>query len=522
MKDLIFKSFKDINLLAIFVIVIACSLIKTNVDPDFWGRISFGSTYLYHGWVLYQDIFSFLDTKAIWVDHEWLSSIIFFLIFKYYGAIGIIILKILATMVCIWLIYLVMRIRIDVDINIVYLFIVLFGIETAFLSNIRSHIFTYIFFAFWLLILEHSRKTDTLKYLWILPVTIIIWANLHAGCIAGVALTGVYAFSNLIQKKIYRPYILIVILSMLLILINPYTYHYYEYIISELTSKHHTISEWEPLNLFEFKNFIYFKIMLILTIIGFTSSFLKKEPLDPAVLILLLTFAVMGILSARHTVLFIMVSGIFSYEHLYKLYHTFLDHLLNGLSQKYFNLYSFFINKGIAVFAIIIFLPSLFSQNLNKIEFNTNQALSGYPVGSVCFIKTNSIKGNILLPYYWGGYVLWNLYPDNKVAVDGRHVQVYSQKMFNDLNDFFFFPAKNKDLIEIYRPDILLLDKNFDDIYKSKIDKNKWQIVFEDKYSVVMLPKSTVEVSSFKIVLPEAYSKINLKKSFFIKENTKK
>jgi hypothetical protein len=43
-----------------------------------------------------------------------------------------------------------------------------------------------------------------------------------------------------------------------------------------------------------------------------------------------------------------------------------------------------------------------------------------YPEGAAKFLKENRIQGNMYNPYVWGGYLLWALYPDYKVFIDGR------------------------------------------------------------------------------------------------------
>ena len=209
MKELIFKSLKDINFIAVIIVAICYNVIMTDADSDLWSRIYCGAAYLDNGWVLYKDIFAFTQTKPLWVDHEWLSGIIFYKAIDWFGYSGILILKLFCIITEIWLIYLCARLRDDSTKNILFLLIVLFAIEPAFCTNIRPHNFTYMFFTLWLFILEYSRINNTTKCLWILPVTIPLWANLHAGCIAGIALLGVYAFSQLIQKKEYKIYAVI-------------------------------------------------------------------------------------------------------------------------------------------------------------------------------------------------------------------------------------------------------------------------------------------------------------------------
>ena len=66
----------------------------TNVpDLDLWARLAVGSIFLQTGHVLRHDIFSYLPTKALWIDHEWGSGVVFYCFAKYFGEYGIFVLK---------------------------------------------------------------------------------------------------------------------------------------------------------------------------------------------------------------------------------------------------------------------------------------------------------------------------------------------------------------------------------------------------------------------------------------------
>ncbi|MEW5820423.1 MAG: hypothetical protein AB1782_09555 [Cyanobacteriota bacterium] len=514
MKDLIIKSFKDINLIAVFIAAVCYNYAYSIADPDFWSRIYCGATYIDHGWVLYKDIFAFTETKPIWVDHEWLSGIIFFLFIKYLGPAGILLLKYLCIFLELWLIYLCIRQRTNSNINVLFLLLILMSIEPAFLSNIRPHNFTYIFFTFWLLILEHSRINDTTKYLWVLPATIPVWVNLHAGCISGIALVGVYMVSQIIEKKAYKPYLYIIPFSALLMLVNPYGYHYFGYVIDELTSTHDAITEWLPVDIFSLTNFLFFKILLILTIIAF--AFAKDQKADPVGFILILAFAYFGFKHGRHNVLYGIIVGVFIYERLQNIYQQLIKEALKVRSEKFVNMANFLIGTGLAVFTIIMFSTSLFT--LNFFNWKLTVPVNEYPIHSVQFLKQNNLKGNLLLPFKWGGYVTWMLYPNIIVSIDGRHVEIFPIEIHHQSNDFHYGRGEWDKLLKDYTVDMILIDKKESPSYKKLLEEGKWKVVFEDAISAVMLPANYSDTDNLKKIDIIAGSKINHLDSYFLKK----
>jgi hypothetical protein len=44
-----------------------------------------------------------------------------------------------------------------------------------------------------------------------------------------------------------------------------------------------------------------------------------------------------------------------------------------------------------------------------------------FPVQGVDYIAAHQIQGAIFCPDDWGGYLIYRLYPKNKIAVDDRH-----------------------------------------------------------------------------------------------------
>jgi hypothetical protein len=112
-----------------------------------------------------------------------------------------------------------------------------------------------------------------------------------------------------------------------------------------------------------------------------------------------------------------------------------------------------------------------------------------YPVHAVHFLKENGIKGKILVPFDWGEYAVWKLYPDCQVSVDGRFRTVYSEEIISD-----HFKARNgisslKELLEKYPADIVLGRQ--DTLYQQLISAaGKYVYVYSDPTAIVFIRDS--------------------------------
>jgi hypothetical protein len=52
--------------------------------------------------------------------------------------------------------------------------------------------------------------------------------------------------------------------------------------------------------------------------------------------------------------------------------------------------------------------------------FNEQQQREGLPVGAAAWVRQNRPTGEMFNSYNWGGYLVWALWPDYRVFVDGR------------------------------------------------------------------------------------------------------
>ncbi len=74
-------------------------------------------------------------------------------------------------------------------------------------------------------------------------------------------------------------------------------------------------------------------------------------------------------------------------------------------------------------------------------------------------LKQANASGNLVVPFEWGSYASWRLYPQVKVSMDGRYEAAYPETTFMMSLDFHFrLDAHWDQLIRDFPVDFIILD----------------------------------------------------------------
>ncbi|MDO8733879.1 MAG: hypothetical protein Q7K21_01815, partial [Elusimicrobiota bacterium] len=74
----------------LFLISLTVFLSFSMADPDYWGHIKFGQTIYETKSILKTDNFSYTANGLKWLNHEWLSEVIFWIFYKNFSDYGMI------------------------------------------------------------------------------------------------------------------------------------------------------------------------------------------------------------------------------------------------------------------------------------------------------------------------------------------------------------------------------------------------------------------------------------------------
>jgi hypothetical protein len=503
-KEKVIKVFEKIKkysfLIGIFYLIYFMSVYYNVCDWDLWARLAVGSIFFQTGKVLPHDVFAYTLTKPLWVDHEWGSGVVFYFLTSHFGDAGLLLFKFFIILF-IW--FFVFK-TIETHSNqatkpihqdpyrIGYYLLMLYAILPAFTSNVRSHCFTYFFFAMWLYMLELVRQGNAKKRIYIcFALTMLLWANVHGGFIAGLGIAAAYGLGEFITKRKWKEYLWILIPSTLVTLINPYGFKYWSFLFSAVSMNRPYIQEWWPLNpLGPVSQFSGFKIFFIATIIAFVYAFIKKRDTVKwcEVFVLIIT-AYMSFKHVRHIIFFIIASASYIYYYIYPA----LDWMSFSIVEKFTNLFNPKIKivakwlKEIAVYSLI-FLFGVVVYIICPLKLNVK--MERFPTRAVKMIQINHLDGNLLVLFNWGSYALWKLYPKDLVAVDGRYEEVYPNSTIEDIANFHYQQGYWKALLDKYHTDFMLIPLEYKALYAKLLTLENWKVIYKDDRAAIFAPKT--------------------------------
>jgi len=376
-----------------------------------------------------------------WFAWEWLYDVIVGWLESTAGLNGVVLFTALViAIVFSWTFRLLLRRGTNVFVAIVLLLLAASAAMIHFLA--RPHVVTWLFTVAWFWILESSEKSCFASdfellaaseanprrgwMLWLLPPLMLLWVNLHGGFLLGFVLLGIYLcsaawgwfrlkedrFDDALRRiragRLVRALTLTGILSGLATLVNPYGFrlhvHIYRYLTNRFLMDH--IDEFQSPN-FHYVAQKCFAALLMLTLVG---SAVKRRG------------AGQGRLSQALVVLFAVYSGLYASRNIPV--SSLLLILMIGpwLSEAMAR----FADQRLAArgFASIRFLQRMGKLGAGQV-MDAHFDAKRFPVAAVNYLedylKTQGVAGPLASPDYWGGYLIYRLYPRVRMVVDDRH-----------------------------------------------------------------------------------------------------
>jgi hypothetical protein len=470
-------------------------------DMDLWGHIRFGQDMLARKAFLWTDIYSYTAFGAHWINHEWLSELIMYLVYRAFGSPGLLIGKLL---IGLFIVYLLSSICFHRTCQpLVYGMVAvlcLFVMSPGFM--IRPQLLTFLFTACFLYIF-HLYLDRGKNLLWPLPIIMVAWVNSHGGFVIGLGMFPVvlgceYLACRLRKADVghLRPLLLWLILTEAAVLINPYGWRLLVFLYKTLTLPR-DITEWAPVTLFDL-SYLRFKLLSLLFLSNFFIKNEERRYWEAGVIAIAMAYAFMH---QRHTPVFAVVAAPYLVENLSLLAQR------TGLLVRIRTLSSHLV---LSVFLVLLIsVQVLFaSYRYLRAEWNIVVNPEIYPVNAVRFLKLNEIKGKILVPFDWGEYVIWKLYPDCRVSIDGRFDTVYSEEIIKAHFDAVRDLSSLEALLDKYRPDIILGIQN--PLYQQLISiQSRWVHVYSDPTAIVFIRNEDSQrdilhkLRKMKLVLPQ-------------------
>lgn len=434
------------------------------------------------------DIFSFHSPPIPWTAHEWLSEVIMAIIHKISGLTGVVIFfSFLIALTYSILFKILKSYKGNIFISLILIILVLSSSQIHWLA--RPHIFSLLIMTIWYFILDQFQSNNR-NYLYLLPLIMLIWVNLHGGYMSGFILLGIYLFGNLVNmlfsdrmkelwaKKV-KTLTLALIACLLVSLINPYGYHILIFPFKLTTNKFIMDNVHEFLSP-NFHQPMVFTVMLFLMITLFAIS---KKSLNFIELLLVLVFTYMSLYSIRHVPLFAIIVSPILLRHSEDLLKNIKGRFADFLEKRSSRIYKIDSLSGGYLWIFLAFMAVIIGYLSGSIDYKFNEKMK--PVAATEFLKRERIEGNMFNNDEMGDYIIYAAWPQYKVFFDGRSDMYGAERM----KEYFKISRVQlgwDEVIEKYNIDLIIYNAN-SPLSLFLMERKDWHLIYADEVANIFV-----------------------------------
>jgi hypothetical protein len=444
------------------------------LDPDLWWHLQTGKDILASRSIPHVDPYSFTKAGAPWIAHEWLSQVLMFAVYRLSGLGGLVF--IFATIIT--AAFVISYRQSAGRPYVAGLAVLLAALSSTPLFGIRPQMITLLLASIYIAILRRFILRSEARILWTLPPLMILWVNLHAGFALGLGLIALFFVTVVLDRqwKLLRPLVLIGLACAVVVPLNPNGFRIFLYPLETLTSPSMAalIDEWSSPDFHQ-------PMFLPLAAFLFTTfAVLALAPKRPRAgeLFLLLATAFGALRSSRHVPIFALIAAPILAEYLFDLMKARgWDRAFERETPR---------TIGSAVLSLVLLLAPLGFVAVQLWRFVSHQerhvSLKN-PVAALDFIQQQHLPGPIYNRYGWGGYLLFRLYPEYRVYVDGR-ADVYGDEFLFEMVNTYDGRRGWREPLDRYGVRTVLISPDVPLASLLRIDQD-WQKVYEDGQAVI-------------------------------------
>jgi hypothetical protein len=456
-------------------------------DPDLFARVAMGRLALSLNYVPLKDPFAFTPTLPTWVDHEWLSGVIFYLTVITLGDVGLILLKvILASSATLCVILASRRYQPEFPARFIWTTLCVLHAAAAWTSTVRCQAFTYLFIPmlYWAII--EYRKERTIFALSLTPLLAIAWVNMHGGYALGCVVIAMLIGAEVIERRCSRALLLIALGWALAPLFTPYGWWgFVKFLVSSLGMARPGIIEWFPL----YTDAASFVLTLLFCVPLIGGLLMGRKIHDLFGLAALLLSGYCAFRHTRFLPFFMITAAIFGapyVEATVERVRSLRPHLFIAATRCGALVCSGFIVIGALHLLILAFSPSTYRMNY-----------TAFPIGAIEWLRGRQTTGRLLVDFNVGSYAMWRLYPNMKISTDGRYEECYPETTVRD-NALAFRPdlEVGRAALDRIDPTHILLPTTHRIENPEASFGDGWRVVYRDPQAVILAHGLSSDVTS--------------------------
>ncbi len=289
---------------------------------------------------------------------------------------------------------------------------------------------------------------------------------------------GVWGLAHLLLHRNKQTWLRVIpplVLSVPVLLINPWGIELPRMILENLGDARLEITEWQPMQLSSLTGGIYLGWLLLCSL-GLIYS---RKPRHPALLILLAISAFVPLIAVRLTIFFCLTAIMIAGEHIASAWERWMPVKPARKASPWV--------AGLVVL-VSLFLILWRIPSLGKLPINTP---SSYPIKIAALVDQSGISGNMAVHFNPSTYVIWHVSPEIKVSIDTRREMAYSQEIYGLNIRYMLGIGSWADLLDKHPTDVAIVERlsATDNLMQLRPD---WTLVYqEDRFNLFARTGST-------------------------------
>jgi hypothetical protein len=445
--------------------------IRPGADPDLFARTAVGRLVELNGGVVHQDPFAYTPRLEQWVDHEWLSGVVFYQVARVGGDVGLLLLDLTLMLATVVLVAMAQRETMGGrSWSPLWLFCTMVPAFGIWISVVRSRTFTFLFLALLLLALVRWREKRAGWFFWLIPVLFIPWANMHGGFVVGLGLLGTTAAAVTVASPQRAPALwLCLALSVLVTLLTPYGFKYWDYILGAVTMDRSLVTEWGRLQVFSLLG-VHAVLWLAIFVAG---AFLSEHRPPPEAWAMVGVAFIMVLSSQRIRNFLLVLLAVYGAGSAKALAAAVASRLESRIPSYWMAA------RHVAGVTMVLGLGMAAGQTFLNMSAFARGGLEyeRYPTDAVDWLATRGEGGRLLVHFNHGSFALWRLHPEYLVSLDGRYEETYPQSTIDVVHQALDpAHAKHQESLQAVSPDYILMEG------PDRADGfgAEWNVVFND------------------------------------------
>jgi len=484
-------SFRSLVLLVV-VLGVAAMALRPSFDTDTWWHLRAGQWIVENRQVPRTDPFSHTMQGGPWAYPGWLAQVVMLGFFRLGGLQGLTLFTALLVGVGLAFLWSFLEGALLLRASV----LLLAAAASAVYWAARPHVATFALASFFLWALERRRTGTRARVIWLLPLGMALWTNVHGGFVIGFVLILTYLTGTLVEVVVtalagqaplaeswrrrradLAALAAVFLVSLLAAGINPHGPAILLYPIKTLSipvlQEH--IQEWQSPD-FKQANLMPFLTMLVALIAALAAS---RRATSATELMAVGGWTALALLAVRNVPTFALVAApVISRQ---------ASAALEPLVQRGRSTTDVWSGQqlvhGLAGAALVLLGLGWATVQLSP-KRSQDHLQSLVPLGAFAALKETRPPGLLFNDYNWGGYVLWDLYPDYPSFVDGR-TDVFTPRIFDDYLRLWNARGEWASLLDQYGVGIVLVPPQAP--LSEALQQAGWDELYQDSKSVVLL-----------------------------------